>query len=120
MTEIFNKNKSLHVRRDLRKNSTEAERILWQRLRTFRDRGFAFRRQYGIGKYIVDFYCPNAHLVIEVDGDSHTQPGAQMNDRDRQSNIEALGLCVMRFTDHEVFDLLDDVMKRIAERLSLP
>jgi len=118
--KIFNKNRQLFVRKLLRKNSTEAERLLWQELREFRKNGHVFRRQYGIGKYVADFCCPKAHLVIELDGASHGSPEAQQNDVERQKNIEALGLKVARFSDQEVFTKLDDVIVRIRTYFTNP
>ena len=77
--------------------------------------GVRFRRQYGIGNYIVDFYSPRIHLVIEVDGDSHFQEGAEDKDRQRQKYLENLNLCVLRFTDQEILEGMEIVLEKIKE-----
>ena len=74
--------------------------------------GYRFRRQYGIGPYVLDFYCLGLKLAIEVDGDSHFEAGEY--DRERQRYIESLGIRVLRFTNREVFERLDDVAGGIA------
>ncbi len=75
MTKLFNQNWSLERRRELRGNMTDPEKRLWAGLRQ-RILGAKFRRQFGIGPYIVDFYSPINKIVIEVDGDSHSSPEA--------------------------------------------
>jgi very-short-patch-repair endonuclease len=98
--------------RDMRNNPTRAERALWERLRGRQVKGLRFRRQHSIDRFIVDFYCAEARLVIEVDGASHAGPTC---DAERQSCLEALGLRVLRVTDAEVLTEIDAVIARIAE-----
>ena len=71
---------------------TEPEKRLWSRLRARQFESLKFRRQHGIGPYIVDFYCPRRSLVIEVDGDTHWEKGEQLKDRKRDAYLTALGL----------------------------
>ncbi len=73
-----------------------------------------FRRQHGIGKYIVDFYCPDFQLVIELDGDSHYQEGAQEYDYVRDEFMRAASLRILRFTNIEVMNNLDEVVLAIC------
>ncbi|MGH8474006.1 MAG: endonuclease domain-containing protein, partial [Gammaproteobacteria bacterium] len=80
---------------------------------------YRFRRQYGVGPYVLDFYCPELKLAIEVDGDNHFEAGAGEYDRERQRYIESLGIRVLRFTNREVFERLDDVAGGIAEVASV-
>ena len=114
---IFNPQWSLERRRDLRRDMTGPERILWNALRAGQA-GMKFRRQVGIGGYIVDFYCPKARLVIEVDGDSHFEEAARAYDAERDAFMIALGLRVLRITNEDVTKNVDGVLKRIAESIS--
>lgn len=116
MTNIFNKQHSRELRRQLRQSSTVAEELLWQAIRSGQ-LGPRFKRQFGIGKYIVDFYAPRVRLVIELDGSIHAIEGAKENDHDRQLNLETLGLTVVRFTNEEILGNLDKVLQRIQDFL---
>ncbi len=85
--------------------------------------GVKFRRQHGIGRYVVDFFAPAVKLVIEVDGDSHGTEVAQKYDDERQKEIERLGLKVIRFTNEDVLQNMDGVLESIhreLQRQSLP
>ena len=89
------KAKLIQTTRNLRKDSTKAEAILWQVLRNKNLEGFRFRRQHPFGIYIVDFYCPKKKLIIEVDGGQHAEQEKQ--DAERTAFIELKGCIVMRF-----------------------
>ena len=89
--------------RDLRKNMTEAEQILWKRLRRKQILGVPFYRQKPLAQYIVDFYCAAAMLVIELDGSQHYTHDAQQYDAARTQTLEAMGLRVLRFDNQQVF-----------------
>jgi very-short-patch-repair endonuclease len=119
MTEFFNRSSEKGLRRRLRKELTPAEAQLWSRLRRGQLRGHRFRRQYSIGPYCVDFYCVQAKLAIEVDGDTHFTPEAKRYDAPRQDYIEAFGIRLLRFTNAEVYDNLDGVLEAIARALGL-
>ena len=101
--------------RVMRQNPTPAEAILWKRLRRKQIGGFRFRRQHPINRFIVDFYCPQARLVIEVDGAVHDEPGHAEYDEDRQGFLQALGLRVLRFSNAQVIRETDTVVEVIAE-----
>jgi very-short-patch-repair endonuclease len=101
--------------RQKRRAPTPAEKVLWQRLRDHRLAGSQFRRQHAIGRFIVDFYCAQARLVIEVDGPIHN--GTPEEDAARQDYLERLELRVIRFTNDDVLDRTEDVLKRIGEAL---
>lgn len=103
--------------RQMRKEPTIAENILWQRLRR-KQLGVKFRRQHTIDRFIVDFYCHNAKLVIEVDGPIHDYTLDE--DRLRQDYLESLGLCVIRFKNEEVIQLIDLVLDEIIKVLEDP
>ena len=98
--------------RNLRKNSTHAELVLWEYLKQ-KPLGFKFRRQHPLGIYIADFYCHALGLVIEIDGSIHNKVEIKEQDIVRQKNIENDGLYVLRFTNDEVILKLEEVMNKI-------
>ena len=102
--------------RDLRKTPTEAERLLWQHLRRRQLGGFRFRRQYAIGPYIVDFYCFEERIAIEVDGGQHTRHAAY--DAQRTSSLESEGVRVLRFWNNQVLGEVEAVKHLILEVLA--
>jgi very-short-patch-repair endonuclease len=113
--------------RALRKNSTDAERILWSELRDHRLNGAGFRRQVPIENYIADFVCHSAKLVIELDGGQHFHCDQETADARRSAVIEAKGFRVLRFSNHEVMTnragLLETIAVAVAARaptLTLP
>ena len=95
----------------------EAEKLLWSKIRRKQLKGLQFYRQKIIGNYIVDFYCPRADLVIEVDGGQHYTTEGQQKDQIRDDYMSNNGLRVIRFSDKEVFNNLDGVLQRIWEYL---
>ena len=103
--------------RILRKNMTDAERKLWSKIRRKQLEGFLFYRQKVIGRYIVDFYCHQAKLVIEVDGGQHYTDAGIRKDSRRDSFLNGLGLRVLRFNDLDVLKNCDGVVMNIMEYL---
>ncbi len=106
--------------RRLRQQLTPAEDQLWSALRGRQLLGLKFRCQHPVGRFIVDFYCPSCKLVIEVDGDIHTQQKAY--DEARTEQLESYGYRVLRFTNEEVLNDLQTVLTCIvqtAEALAL-
>ncbi|MBS3905917.1 MAG: endonuclease domain-containing protein [Syntrophaceae bacterium] len=97
----------------LRKNMTDAENRLWLRLRRKQLKGRPVYRQKIIGKYIVDFYCPKADLVIELDGGQHYSETGKAKDGARDDALREMGIKVLRFSDRDVFENIDGVMERI-------
>ena len=103
--------------RNLRRQMTPAERALWMRLRNNQLDGWHFRRQHPVGSFIVDFFCAKAKLVIEVDGPIHRQQ--QTYDAERTSLLEHLkGYRVLRFTNDQVINDIENVLKEIRQALS--
>jgi very-short-patch-repair endonuclease len=102
--------------KSLRSNLTEAERCLWKRIR-LKHLGYVFYRQKPIGDYIVDFYCPKAKLVIEVDGGQHFSGETRDNDKIRNEYLQSIGLMVLRFPNTEVQRNIEGVVERIIESL---
>ncbi len=120
MSEFFNRVPQTPIRKALRNRMTHAERILWYYLRKQYLEGYKFRRQYGIGPYVVDFYCPALRIAIEVDGDSHYRTSADEHDRQRQKFIEQQGIIVLRFTDNDVKESIEGVIEKIRVHFSPP
>lgn len=110
--------------RDLRKNMTDAERVLWSRLRGQQLHGVQFYRQKPLGPYIVDFYAHAAMLVIEVDGGQHYEPEHARKDAERDRCLADMGLLVMRFDNgqvlHETDAVVEQIHRIIGERLIPP
>ena len=115
--QIFNESKKTPLRRTLRKNPTEPERLLWNRIRNRQILGIKFRRQQGIGRYIVDFYCAQYSLVIELDGDSHFTDEGIAYDQVRDEFLRTLGLIVLRFTNSDVMQNIDGVLTIIITEI---
>jgi very-short-patch-repair endonuclease len=105
--------------RSLRKNMTDAERRLWSRLRRKQINGFQFYRQRPIGNYIADFYCPDAKMVIEVDGGQHFLNEGKEYDAYRDQYLMDSGLTLLRFSNLDVLKNIDSVMQTIFEKCML-
>ncbi len=103
----------------LRENMTPAEMVLWGRLKGSQ-LGVKFRRQHPLGIYIADFYCHQHKLVIEIDGAIHLQPEIELKDIERQKNLEADGIKVIRFKNESVFKQIEEVLKTIKDVISSP
>lgn len=97
--------------RKLRQHSTGAEQRMWAVLRNRQVEGFKFYRQFPIGPYIADFCCRSLRLVVEIDGGSHI--GKEVEDAQREKNLQALGYEVNRFTNDQVMKDIDQVVEAI-------
>ena len=118
MKELLSYNKELkEYSRSLRKNMTDAERLIWSRIRRRQLKNYQFYRQKIIGNYIADFYCPKAKLVVEIDGGQHYSSAGKQKDKVRDDYMTQLGLEVLRFSDAEVFNDLDAVLEVIWRHL---
>jgi len=117
MTRIFNRSENKNRRRELRREMPRAEVILWSKLRARQIEGYKLRRQYSVGPYVLDFYCPAVKLAIELDGDSHFGEDAENKDARRQGYIESFGIRFLRFTNIDVFNNLEAVLDKIAETI---
>ncbi|HLX13303.1 MAG TPA: endonuclease domain-containing protein [Bacteroidota bacterium] len=113
--KIHNNKALLGRRRELRKNSTPAERILWLHLKDCKMEKVKFRRQHSIGSYVVDFYCPSCRLVIELDGSSHDGATQQEYDAIRSSEIEVDNVKILRFSNEAVLKHTEDVLLEIRK-----
>ncbi|MBI4303636.1 MAG: endonuclease domain-containing protein [Chloroflexi bacterium] len=113
---LYNKNLK-QLSRQLRGDMTDAERRLWTKIRLKQLRGFQFYRQKPIGDYIVDFFCPRAKLVVEVDGSQHSSSDTVEYDRIRDEYMNGLGLRVLRFTNIEVLQHVEGVVESIEKEI---
>lgn len=110
---------TLQFARDMRKAPTPAEKFLWKRLR-FDQLGVRFRRQHPVGIRILDFYCHEARLGVEVDGPIHDQPEQEQDDRCRTESLEEIGIRILRFTNDEIFRDVEKVILKIKDNLRSP
>jgi len=110
---------ALMRRRALRRNSTDAEATLWTHLRAKRFVSFKFRRQHPCGPYILDFYCPDRRLAIELDGGQHFELQAQAYDARRTAYLRRSGIQMLRFPSDLIFTELHAVLEAIALPLGI-
>ena len=101
--------------RQLRKNPTDAERLLWQKLRFWQVDGRKFRRQQPLGGYIVDFVCLERRLIVELDGGQHADRNAY--DKKRDDWLRNQGFVILRFWNHDVLNNIDGVVEQILDTL---
>jgi very-short-patch-repair endonuclease len=113
----FGWKKNEELRRGLRKNATRAEQVLWNELRARRLGGLKFRRQHGIGNWIVDFYHGISRTIIELDGSVHDEEEVRELDKVRQEYLEDLDCTVLRFRNEEVLNNLKNVLAIIQNHI---
>ena len=114
---IYNHPNRKEVRKKLRKDATPQEVIIWSRIRNS-GIGFKFKRQYSIGGYILDFYCPSKRIGIEIDGSQHLQN--KEYDKKRTKLFNDLDIKIVRFWNNEVNTNIDGVMQKIISELNSP
>ncbi|MBI4708619.1 MAG: endonuclease domain-containing protein [Candidatus Portnoybacteria bacterium] len=103
--------------RDLRSRLTDAEKLLWSKIRKRQIKDCLFNRQKPIDNYIVDFYCDRAKLVIEIDGGQHYETKNIVADRKRDLYLKNLGLRILRFTNLDVLRNIDNVVEKIRNEI---
>jgi very-short-patch-repair endonuclease len=117
MQNTYNITNTEIKRKELRKNSTEEEKKLWQYLRNRQFEGLKFYRQYGIGSYIADFYCPSLKLVIELDGSQHFTEDGLEYDKIREEFMNSLGIKTIRFNNNDVMTNIEGVLEGIKNHV---
>ena len=117
MTEFFNREAEKERRRQFRQSMPAAEVMLWTCLRCRRMLGCKFRRQYGVGTFMIDFYSVEIKLGIELDGESHFHDRAQEYDQKRQKFIESFGIKIIRFLNDDIYEGLDGVLQAIGREI---
>jgi very-short-patch-repair endonuclease len=113
--KIFNRKNLKPRRKELRNNMTFAEVLLWNELKHSKLIERKFRRQQSIDYYIVDFYCPEENLIIELDGAGHFTEEGQKYDEERTKYLESLGLKIIRFENDDVLLDMENVLKKIKK-----
>ncbi len=108
----------LQFARQLRKEQTDAERLMWALLRDRRLAGFKFRRQHPVEPYVLDFYCHEARLAIEIDGGQHNEPDARLHDEQRTAALVSQGIHVLRFWNNDVLNNTESVLQTIYDALT--
>ena len=111
--QIHNRKKFRDKRKNLRKKLTAAEATLWDLLKGRQLDGRKFRRQHGVDRYILDFYCSSEKLAIELDGEHHFSDQGLVYDEKRTNFLMALGIRVLRFENDEIFQSPEDVIAEI-------
>lgn len=117
MPHTFTDKNLKQARRQLRRKTTEAEGILWSKIRNRQLGNYKFRRQYSVGIFIVDFYCPEAELVIEVDGGHHTELKQADYDKTRTKYFNFLGINVVRYWNNDILENIDGVVDDLLEKI---
>lgn len=103
------------LRRELRNHSTPAEATLWKLLKNSQAGGYKFRRQHGIGPFVLDFYCPMLRLCVELDGGVHQMPLADVKDEMRTKFLNEQGIIVLRFENDIVWRNPQSIVEKIIE-----
>jgi very-short-patch-repair endonuclease len=115
----FNRKRLERRRKELRKHGTAAEAVLWKCLQRRQILGKKFRRQESIGPYIVDFYCPECRLVVELDGAPHYGvAGVEEYEAERTAFLQRYGIKIIRFENRVLYDNLDAVLENIRQAVS--
>ncbi len=120
MKFMYNDPSLKRIRRKFRNNQTNVERLLWNHLRNKQFYGLKYYRQYSIGKYILDFYCPELKLAIELDGGQHAEEKNNSHDQIRSDYLKSQGIKVMRFWDNDVIQNIESILDKIKENCNSP
>ncbi|MBI5077732.1 endonuclease domain-containing protein [Candidatus Falkowbacteria bacterium] len=115
MQYLCNDESTKNRRRELRKKQTESECKIWNILRDKQMRGLRFFRQYSIGQYILDFYCPCRRIAIEIDGEHHAESAQKTNDERRTLFLSRQNIQVIRFWNNDVLKNMEGVWRTIYE-----
>lgn len=111
----YNKPELKQRRRKFRQDQTDAEKLLWSKIRNRQLNGLKFLRQYSVGDYVLDFYCPKVRLAVELDGSQHIEDKSQIYDEQRTKFLEQKGIQVVRFWNNEVINNLNGVLEKVVE-----
>jgi very-short-patch-repair endonuclease len=114
---LYNHKTLRERRRELRNNQTPAEKILWSKISKNQISGLRFLRQYSIGSYILDFYCPKIRLGIELDGNIHKEKESKIYDKDREKYLGSLDINVIRFWNDNVLKNTENVLDKLHNKI---
>lgn len=107
-------------RQELRRNQTDAEKAFWSKIRNRQLHGLKFFRQYSLGPYILDFYCPFLKLAVELDGGQHNERERKEYDAARSEYLKMQGIEVIRFWNNEVLQNIKDILASIEKKITPP
>jgi very-short-patch-repair endonuclease len=114
---MYNDQLQKERRRELRKNQTEVEKILWRKIRNRQINNLKFHRQYSAGHYILDFFCPEIRLAIELDGNQHKD--AVVYDKERELFLKDKDIYMIRFWNYEILKDVENVVEKICDKIDL-
>ena len=117
MAKLYNNSKLKNLRKKLRKNQTPAESLLWSKIRNKQLNDLKFYRQYSVGRYILDFYCPSERLAIELDGGQHNKNEGRVYDEQRTAYLNGCNIKVLRFWNNDINDNLEGVIESIQSEI---
>ncbi len=118
MPHVYMRKDIQHTRSALRKRMTAPELVFWTAVRARKLNGYKFRRQYSVGRYVVDFYCAEKRIGIEIDGDSHFTEDQKKYDEVRKEFISELGIQLLRYTNEEIMKNLSGVLEDVSNHLA--
>jgi len=119
MTKHYNKSSEKEKRRKLRQNQTNAEDLVWRYLRNRQLLGYKFKRQYSVDHFVIDFYCPELKLAVELDGASHNNPEQREYDIKRQKYLEEFNIKFVRIKDEDLFGNTNQAFMKIENTIKL-
>jgi len=119
MTKHYNKKTELEKRKLLRKGQTYTEKIFWMHLRNRQILGYKFRRQYSVDHFVIDFYCPELKLAVELDGDVHDIPEQKEYDIERQKYLEEFGIKFIRIKNEEFLGNPNKAFKKVEKQIKI-
>ena len=117
MTKLYNRPQEKEKRKALRQNETIAETNMWSQLRRRKLLGLKFKRQFSIDKFIIDFYCPEHKIAIELDGNVHELENVKQYDAKRQEILESFGVRFIRVTNDEYLGNANKAFERIEGKI---
>ena len=118
MTTHYNRRSEKVNRRELRQSSTQAEKILWQHLKNRNLMGLKFRRQYSVDQFVLDFYCPEIKLAIELDGKIHLDKKVKNHDENRDGFIKGFGIKIIRIGNDLILEDIQQVLELIEKEIN--
>jgi len=122
MTKLYNLKYLTKTRKFLRSQPVKAEWLMWSKLKR-KQLGYKFRRQYSVGIYIIDFYCPELKLVVEADGATHSSSKEIVYDKNREEYLKKFGIKIKRYNNLEIFNNLEMVasdIKNYCDKIKIP
>lgn len=117
--DLYNNPDSKELRKYLRANVSKAEQLLWAKLNSKRFFNIKFRKQYGVGKYILDFYSVELRLAIEIDGGTHFEEDVIEYDKKRTNFLNSVGIKVIKFTNNDVYKNMINVLEEIKKEIQV-